>query len=100
MGTVIVVGLQITLKINVKKSKNHGKINNVVDNYMSIDTLGVLNVANVNQSSKSWLEKINMNGIETNIKLDIGAKLNIMSVDLFKQIKNLTLNKSSVIIIW
>lgn len=93
------MGLQITLKINVKKSKNHGKINNV-DNYMSIDTLGVLNVANVNQSSKSWLEKINMNGIETNIKLDIGAKLNIMSVDLFKQIKNLTLNKSSVIIIW
>lgn len=53
---------------------------------MSIDALGVLNVANVYRSSKSWLEKIKMNGIETNIKLDTGAELNIISVDLFKQI--------------
>jgi len=80
------------------------KMENQVDNLemeFSIDTLEV-KVMNIKladtEIQKSWIENIKMNGVDTKIKLDIGAELNVMSYKLFKQLNGKNLNKSNVII--
>ncbi|XP_050065984.1 uncharacterized protein LOC126555061, partial [Aphis gossypii] len=93
--------------LNHFKSKcrsGKSKIENQVDNLemeFSIDALEV-KVMNTELAdgkiNKSWIDNITMNGIETKIKLDTGAELNVMSYKLFKKLNGLNLNKSNVII--
>ncbi|KAL4098278.1 hypothetical protein QTP88_022916 [Uroleucon formosanum] len=81
-----------------------GKKENRVDNLkmeFSIDALEI-EIMNTELADgriiKSWIDNIKMNGMETKIKLDTGAELNVISYKLFKQINGLNLNKSNVII--
>lgn len=93
--------------LNHFKSKcrsGKGKKENRVDNLkmeFSIDALEI-EIMNTELADgriiKSWIDNIKMNGMETKIKLDTGAELNVISYKLFKQINGLNLNKSNVII--
>lgn len=57
-----------------------------------------MNIEYGNSSNKSWIGKVIMNGVETEIKLDTGDELNAVSVDLIKKMKNMKLNDSIVTI--
>lgn len=96
-------GLKNHLKIkcnknNVKEQKQ-GLIDylGIDDNLISIDALEVMCTEN-KSFDKSWIEKIKMNGIETEIKLDTGAEINVMPVNIFHKFKNIKLDASNVTI--
>jgi hypothetical protein len=102
-------GLKNHFRIKCRKGENmrvqnQGQVNkleavNTLDNFLvSIDALEIMNTEYGSSSNKSWIGKIIMNGDETEIKLDTGAELNVVSVDLLKKMKNIKLNDSKVTI--
>ncbi|KAL4113758.1 hypothetical protein QTP88_017331 [Uroleucon formosanum] len=74
--------------------KIQGQINNIETDNMcvSIDALKIMNTENnVINNNKSWIEKIRINDMETKIKLDTGAELNVISVEMIKKMKDIQL---------
>ncbi|KAL4104446.1 hypothetical protein QTP88_019747 [Uroleucon formosanum] len=57
---------------------------------LSIDALEIMNTENnVINNNKSWIEKIRINDMETKIKLDTGAELKVISVEMIKKMKDI-----------
>jgi len=85
-------GLKNHFRIKCRKGeisgfKNQGQINNIEsdDTLVSIDALEIMNTENEINNNKLWMGKIIINGVETDIKLDTGAELNVVSVKMIKK---------------
>ncbi|KAL4104445.1 hypothetical protein QTP88_019746 [Uroleucon formosanum] len=81
--------------------KIQGQINNIeTDNMcLSIDAFEIMNTENnVINNNKFWIEKIRINGMETKIKLDTGAELKVISVEMIKKMKDIQLCESNITI--
>lgn len=88
-------------KKEISVVKGQGQINNIETDNMcvSIDALEVMNVKNNEINNyKSWIGEISINGMETKIKLDTGAELNVIPMEMIKKIKGIKLSDSNVTI--
>jgi hypothetical protein len=79
-------------KNEIKKQINTVEKENEVFEYLSLDKI------EIDGTSNTWSDNVKMNGINVEIKLDTGAQLNVMPIELYKRIKLNKLGKSAVII--
>jgi len=84
----------VMCKNKVKNGKNEAnkQINTVereskIFEYLSLDRI------EIDSMSNTWTDNVKINDINVEIKLDTGAQLNVMPIELYKKIK---LGKSAV----
>lgn len=80
------------------KIKSESKQLNIVEEDDKVTEYLLLEKIGVGDTNNTWTDTVKINELNVEIKLDTGAQLNVMPIEIYKKIKSVQLEKSEIII--